>query len=613
MIRAVFLLFVVFGIGAVGFYSYEGQRDLNKVLNDDISVLLVYGNGQKESIGIRAFSSVLEEEGVSYEVISNVKLLAVAPEKILPAKPAIIFPDHASDYLLADTKIWVEKYIKEGGKVCVAADAGSKNRAGLYLLQKGIFDDLLGIQDTEDNIATFMQGPLTFKGQNEADYFGIPKGKYDKEGHLVGYKYGVLTYPYRKISIKNSVHTTIYAWSDSQSKVPLIVKKDISKGSILFVNLSLGNLKGESDDLLLRSVIKTFLFKMVHVPHIVSSPHAKGGLVINFHIDSNEEHLTFPWFIEEQYLNEQLKYSIHITAGPDCYKMKDNMGFSATKKGKDIVKQLMQFGEIGSHGGWAHNWFSNGIQKGFLDEKKIKHYIELNNKALENITKYKIKEYSAPDGMFPQPISIKILEELGMESYYYTGDSGSAPNRSFYKGEQLSENIIGFPVMTFGKKASIHEFAKENIAEEEVEKALKGIVDYVIENRTVRLYYTHPYDIYRSQYQQAFKHFIDYAVVKQDKALLVVESMQFFREYLLRLINVNKKFTWENDKMDIMLSSEEELDAMVVAIPKYYAGKKVKVSQEIDQDEIYYYMPVESNNTQFTMELVYERCYTKPR
>jgi len=52
---------------------------------------------------------------------------------------------------------------------------------------------------------------------------------------------------------------------------------------------------------------------------------------------------------------------------------------------------------------------------------------------------------------------------------------------------------------------------------------------------------------------------------------------------------------------------------MVVAIPKYYAGKKVKVSQEIDQDEIYYYMPVESNNTQFTMELVYERCYTKPR
>ena len=606
MIRTIFLLFLALALSAVGFYSYQNQQELQRVLNNNISVLLVYSNGGKESIGIRTFSSVLEEEGVAYEVIDNEKLLSVNPQNLSHIKPAIIFPDHASDYLSFDTKRWIKTYLKSGGDVCIVGDAGSKDIKGRYLLKEGIFDTFIGLKQVKDKAQTFVQGPLQFKNPEVADYFGIPEGKYDKEGHIVGYQYGILTYGYKNVSLKESDTMDIYAWSDRQTKVPLIVRRDIGKGALLFVNLFLGELKGKSDDLLLRSVLRTYLFKMVKVPHLVSSPHAKGGLIINFHIDSNAEHVTLPWFIDQKYMNEKLKYSIHITAGPDCYEPGDSSGFFAEEEGKKIIEQMMPFGEIGSHGGWAHDWFSNGIEKGSLDEGMMKHYIDMNNKALEDIITYKIKEYSAPGGMFPQPVSVKILAELGMESYYYTGDSGSAPNRTFYEGEKLSDTIIAFPVMTFGKKASIHEFQKEHVSERKVEEVLKKLIDYVVKNRTVRLYYTHPYDIYRGTYHKAFKAFIEYAVANKEQDLLSVESMSYFRDYLLRFLDTKKVFKWQNGNMQLEFSSKKGLDAFVIAVPKLYAGKKIKSLKELEEDAYYYYLPIDTNSTYFSKELLYE-------
>jgi hypothetical protein len=375
------------------------------------------------------------------------------------------------------------------------------------------------------------------------------------------------------------------------------------------VNIPLAYLKGHSDDLLLRSVVKTFLFKIIKIPHIVSSPDARGGLVINFHIDSNAEHSALPWFMDHGYITSTLKYSVHITAGPDCYNPGDQMGFWADSvKGTEIIRRVMRYGIIGSHGGWAHNWFSDNIQNGTLGDKEMEKYIKMNNEALEKVTGYKIKEYSAPNGVFPQPASVRVLASLDIKSYYYPGDSGSSPNRTFYGGKKLSDDIIAFPVMTFGKKASLQEFIEAKVSGREMEGILTDLVDYTIRNRTVRLYYTHPYDIYRGpdSYKKAFRTFIDDCTDKQAQGKLQVETMSYFRDFLMRLIAVKKSFIWENGSIRIDLSSTKSLKNMVVAIPRNYLGKEAKIEKTVEEDSEYYYVPTDTNATHLTMDISYE-------
>jgi peptidoglycan/xylan/chitin deacetylase (PgdA/CDA1 family) len=86
-----------------------------------------------------------------------------------------------------------------------------------------------------------------------------------------------------------------------------------------------------------------------------------------------------------------------------------------------------------------------------MDPQSIEEYIAKNNRALEEITGYKIEEYSAPLGAHPQPLATQVLERLGMIAYYYCGDSGSAPNRTFSDGGMVSEHVVAFPVTNFGK------------------------------------------------------------------------------------------------------------------------------------------------------------------
>ena len=62
-------------------------------------------------------------------------------------------------------------------------------------------------------------------------------------------------------------------------------------------------------------------------------------------------------------------------------------------------------------------------------EKEIQEYMDKNSKCIESVAGGKIKEYSAPVGVHPQPDATNALQNLGIVAYYYTGDMGSAPNR----------------------------------------------------------------------------------------------------------------------------------------------------------------------------------------
>jgi len=301
-------------------------------------------------------------------------------------------------------------------------------------------------------------GYIKFNSRRASDFFQVPPGKITGSILLSGYTYGKLSYPIARTEFLESIHQEdIFAEviTAEEDKYPAIVLKRYGRGNILYVNLPLGYLKAYSDDLPLRAFMRTFLFRVAKIPHLVNTNQGKGGLVINWHIDSNAEWAEIPAAIKNSVLNHNLHYSIHITAGDFRDEKGDGLGFDACGKGKDSVRLFLPFGTIGSHGGWAHNWFSNNLEKGNLPANDLELYINKNKTCLESITGYPLLEYSAPNAVHPQPTATESLATLGFTCYYYTGDSGSGPNRTFFAGKMVSAHVIAFPMLSLERSASL--------------------------------------------------------------------------------------------------------------------------------------------------------------
>jgi len=562
--------------------------------NKNIEVLVVYG---EEGYQVDAFKSVLEEEGVPHRLIDVKTLLSEDPQRLAKYKPALILPDGSLQYINPSSVKWFEDYLKAGGSIFISYDVGIKNHAGAYL-KSALFSNILGINyilydKLKDN--AYSVGYLKVLSTD----IEITPGKLDKENRLMtGYIYGELTYPYVKTEDRGFGGKTLAMVVDKKdsSQYKALVWNKYGQGYIFYSSLPLGHLKAYSDDVFLRSVLRYFLFKLVEVPHLVNTPKGKGGLVINWHIDANSDWISIPMMMEKGYLRKGLEYSLHITAGPFRDKPGDNLGFDACGKGERYVKMIMPYGVIGSHGGWAHNWFSYGILEGKLNEKDIYEYIEKNNRCLESITGYKIREYSAPNGVHPQPETTKILEKLGFVAYYYTGDSGSSPNRTFISGKMVSSKVIAFPITPYERSASLYEMYQKGISEEEVYGFLTSLTDFSIKTRQIRLFYSHPYDI--PLYPSAILKAIDYWQQKEKEGLLEVHSMSYFADFLLRFLKTEYSFGRKGDELVVRLKNPEGLKDIAIAIPRHY-GKILSFPEEevifVSQDEHFYYFYLQKN------------------
>ncbi|WP_456392948.1 polysaccharide deacetylase family protein [Persephonella sp.] len=559
------------------------------------NVLVVYA---KKLPLIKAIESVLQEEGVSYQTGSIYSLLDKDPEDVLDIFPVIIIPDRVNQSIPYDLRFWFKNYVMEGGNVFIIYDAGVKDIYGRYR-EKPVFSELTGV-----NYCTYFhkrEKAYTvdfFRIREEVlEELDIPPGK-TINGYISGYKYGKLRYPVADTElIDKNVH--IIAETGS-GKVGASLKKS-GKGWVLFVNLPLCHLKANSDDLPLRVFIRYFLFNLSNIPHLVNVPYGRGGLVINWHIDSYLDWKSIPMMIREGYYNKELVYSSHITAGDFLEKPGDGLGFDACGRGRKIARMLNPYGITGSHGGWAHNWFAERLREGKFSREEIKRYIKINNECLEKIAGYKIREYSAPQGVHPQPVTTEVLEELGMVAYYYTGDSGSSPNRTFYNGKMVSRKVLAFPITPLEDVASLYEMSEKGFPRDKVGKWLKGMVDFVVERRTIRLIYSHPYDI--PHYPEEIKNFINYAIKKVREGKLSVKPMVYFYEYMERFLNTRYRFIFGDGEFKAEISSSKSLRGIPVAVPKKFCQKpNMDVSFE---DENYLYFVINEDIKSFSLKCSY--------
>ena len=590
--KIVFLAAAAAVFGAI-FYSenFRGR---------EYPVLLVYNPSEVKDYGhvLSAYEHVLQEMGVPFAKVKPSFLLSRDPHKLGRHGLTLIFPDGCAQSVPDGLRTWTEFFLNDGGSIAVVYDAGVKDPKGKFR-KEGVFSEVMGVNNIlyEENLEnSYTYGHLKFRNPGALRTFPFPFGKTDKELFVTGYAYGRLSYPLaRSKAMQDLSASEIYAdMVAGDGKVyPGAVIRRYGKGKVMFANLPLGRLKSFSDDLPAKAFLQAFLYKVVRIPHLVNSPKAKGGIVFNWHIDSSVEWRTIPLAIQNRYLRPGIRYSIHVTAGEFRDKPGDGLGFDACGKGRPLLQELMKYGLIGSHGGWGHNWFAEKQATGEFKELQILAQVNRNSRCLSSVTGYPITEYSAPDGVHPQPDATRALEKAGISSYYYTGDTGSGPNRTFISGGLVSDTVFAFPVMPYGKSASLYEMKMEGRSEEDVFAWLKSIVEYARENRSVRLIYSHLYDTER--YPAAMKRFIDLLEREQKAGLLAVEPMSYFTAFYARFLKTSYSFSFGSTRLSMEFSNPEGLTDIYVAVPSDRYQKPGN-RESFDGGDGYVYIPLEKKN-----------------
>jgi hypothetical protein len=517
-------------------------------------VLLLLPDGTKESDPrVTVWLDAAREEGLHVIPVHDSEFLRPVGGESQCA--GIILPDsihrQASDLFVAG----IEQFVGNGGKLMLVYDAGTFSLSGRYAATHSRFSQLAGVDyalyselgdntiqwntlTTEDSVIRQLEIPpgVYFpieppaKAANEKR---SPLAAGDFAVHLTRYKYGELKYP-SFVTKGNYSGKVLF-----HSGAGLVAgERPYQKGSVLFVNLPLGYLKGNTDGLLLHALLRYFADYSLSVPRLLAVPDGVGGLVLNWHVDSNAAIKPLQE-LGSWSLSKQGPYSIHVTAGPDTVTFGDKMGFDVehNSASQQLIRGYSAMGnEIGSHGGWIHNYFAAHV--GTDDPQQMEPFLAMNKTALEKVVGKPVIEYSAPNGDQPQWVT-HWLDTHGFLAYYFTGDAGMAPTQGYRDGERSAQNVWAFPIVHLDQAASFEELARLQYPAPEIEVWLKAIAEFAVDHRTARLVYFHPRGIL--PYHDVFDHWME------DTARLKTEGR--FRWYTMselgHFLNSRKQVKWK--------------------------------------------------------------------
>jgi hypothetical protein len=417
----------------------------------------------------------------------------------------MILPDSihptASDVFLTA----IHSFVASGGKLMLVYDAATLSLQGRYAAKWSRVSDLAGVDyalyDTLQDNTTQWTSPTADRTLMEQ--MGIPPGKFypflpqandpnsgtgsaGSQVQLRRYKYGELRYPSFVTSGSYSGEVLFH------SSAGLVAGEHPYKaGSVFFVNLPLGYLKANTDGLPLHVFLKYFAEHSLSLPYLMPVPDGVGGLILNWHIDSNAAIKPLQE-LDSWTLLQQGPYSIDITAGPDDVFLGDKKGFDIEHNpiSQELVRKYVGLGhQIGSHGGWAHDYFAAHVDKDH--PKDLEQFLSLNRDALQRISGNPVLSYSAPSGNQPTWVT-RWLEAHGFLSYYFTGDTGMGPTQGYRDGVRVGQSIWAFPIAHLDRAAAFEEMSKEGYSSEEVEEWLQALTQFVVDHKTTRLVYFHP-------------------------------------------------------------------------------------------------------------------------
>ncbi|KVE44405.1 polysaccharide deacetylase family protein [Burkholderia sp. BDU5] len=304
---------------------------------------------------------------------------------------------------------------------------------------------------------------------------------------ISGYVYGFLTYP--SFVTQGTYSGTTLLTSPNFGLVAGY--NPYGSGGVLFVNMPLSYLEGQTDGMPLHGFLHYFTTNVLSMPHLSLEPKAQAGMVLNWHFCA-EEMIQPALYLKSLGIWNNGPFSIVVTAGPDDAAIGDGLGINLTNNTQ--AKQLMQYllgrgHNIGSHGGWDHDYW--GANASETDQSTFQQYLTLNHQAVQSVTGKPDVEWAAPEGNTPT-WAVTWLESNGYSGYYFTGHTGMAQTRAYRNGALLNPGIWAFPVMPFGKYATFEEFQEFGVSTTDVTNWYESLMNFVVANRTTRLIYMHP-------------------------------------------------------------------------------------------------------------------------
>jgi len=431
----------------------------------------------------------------------------------------VVLPDlvhaRASDLLVSQ----LYRHVQRGGLLWVTFDAA------VHQPQRQTFEEgesrlsaLVGVRYAlYDRLREGTTAVSTVQASRHAqDLLGIQPGKLVFEpgsdwGELATYGYDALVYSHYRTDTGThhdthiDTHTLIDAGTDvatarghgaqvlmrSATGDAVLTLRRQGHGQVLWANLPLGYLKTRTDGYLLHRLMHTVAHDLLQWPVLSTVPDGVGGLVLNLHVDSNAAQAPLAQLEREGWFDEQ-PTSIHVTAGPDALALHDRLGLDVPRNLslQALLRRLQARGhELGSHGGWIHNVFGDGVDED--NAARFEPWLGLNHEAMSAVRGQPVQVYSAPMGNQPA-WATQWLRERDFRAYYATADNGVGPTRAFIQGQAAPQSPLWtFPISSYERVATMDDLAAHRIPEADYARFMTDLMDYIRAQRVARLTYFH--------------------------------------------------------------------------------------------------------------------------
>ena len=458
--------------------------------SDPIALLLPDDMSDANRLFAAAWLDAAAEEGIRLQAITA---SAFSRHGLQGERPfaGVILPDTIHRRISTAFVNQVSRFVENGGALMLVGDAGVLDENGYYAEPASRLSALAGtdyamygkLQERMSFNPTIAGSPQIMQALH------IPPGRWIKDGAqavLSGYGEDTLRYPV--LHTGDSYAGTVRM--QAEGKTVIAGEHAYGKGRVLFVNLPLGYLKLRTDGILMHGFLHYFANRIMGQPQLSAAPEAIGGLVLNWHCDAK---ICIPAM--EQLIKAGVfkrgPFSIHVTAGPDQRAFGDGLGvdLSHNRPFQALLQSLRDQGnEIGSHGGWIHDWFGKKLADG--NQEQMTPYLQKNADAVARLTGHRQTEYSAPTGN--QPVWVTDwLDGQQVLAYYFTGNIGQGPTHTYRDGRR-DPHIWSFPVQTYGHISTIEEAYTEHVPESEISSWLTSLVQFTENSGQIRLIYFHP-------------------------------------------------------------------------------------------------------------------------
>ena len=488
--------------------GYQQNRQSVHVADPVTLVLLLPDDVDVHDPQVTIWLDAMREEGFLLKTMTDAEFMH--PWFVRKDVAGVILPDQihkvASDALIGT----LAQYVAEGGRLMLVYDAGIWTRNQRYAEQASRFSILAGIdygnyrqlQAAVSAWSPLLGNPASFnalqvppgKAARYEDMRVYAKTPMPARELMPGPLYSLAGYDQPVLSYDSFV-----TQGDYQGQVLLQTAQGhvaagihtYGQGEVLFVNLPLAYLKMRTDGMLMHGFLRYFAERMLQLPYLASAPDGIGGLVMNWHLDSN---VSLPALEKLRSLGfyQQGPYSVHMTAGPDANHKGDGLGLDVphNKKTQDWIKFFQQHGyAVGSHGGWIHDYWGEKVPD--VPSAEFEEFLQLNKAALEQVLGQPVLEYSAPEGNHPAWVN-DWLHANGFIAYYFTGNSGMPPTRSYRDGKLAYPELWSYPILTYRDMAGFEELRESGVSSAQASEWLQALTDFCVGQRSVRLIYFHP-------------------------------------------------------------------------------------------------------------------------